>query len=362
MKIVFLAHKCIPIHAGSLGERPLGGTETGLIHIARELQAMGHAVTVFTSHPNPQVADPSSPRYLPLQALQSIQSCDVLVAVQDWWGLFQPIQAQKRIFWTGDAGDQFSTFGIGDRRVCEKVDRIIAVSEWHADNLSSTSGFPRERISVVGNGVFLPWFSTPKERQRTRLLYTSAPNRGLQLAVQYFQEVKKEFKDTELRIISGYKLYGRQNNPPWLIQLHQQFLQFRQEAEKIPGISFLENMTQENLSQEYLQAGIFFYPTQVPETFCITALEAQAAGCPPIVSDLGGLRETVSEDGFVVGGIPGSEEHRNGFLESARALLSDREQWSKLSESGRKKAFERCSWRARAEEMVRALAEMVRDL
>ena len=61
MRIGFYAGKCIPVHAFSLEQRPLGGTETALIRVSEILAARGHDVTVFTALKD---APASNPRYI----------------------------------------------------------------------------------------------------------------------------------------------------------------------------------------------------------------------------------------------------------------------------------------------------------
>jgi glycosyltransferase involved in cell wall biosynthesis len=52
-------------------------------------------------------------------------------------------------------------------------------------------------------------------------------------------------------------------------------------------------ISQDKLAQEMRQSGIWLYPTNFLETYCITAIEAQLAGLWPITNDLAALKETV---------------------------------------------------------------------
>jgi GR25 family glycosyltransferase involved in LPS biosynthesis len=53
--------------------------------------------------------------------------------------------------------------------------------------------------------------------------------------------------------------------------------------------------------QEFFSAGIWLYPTFFHETYCVSAVEAQLAGCLCIVSSVGSLPEIVgNERGFVL--------------------------------------------------------------
>ncbi|MCC6954743.1 MAG: hypothetical protein IT290_11560 [Deltaproteobacteria bacterium] len=204
LRIAFVADKCIPVHARSLDERPLGGTETGLIRIAEEFVRLGHDVVVFTSLPEPVG---SIPRYLPLSAISSSQAFDVAIAVKDWRSLYSGVRAQKWCYWTGDGAEQYSTFGVGDRRVEQRIHALFCASSWHRETLCAQSGFDPTRAKVVGNGVHLAHFLGGERRSPRRLIFTSAPYRGLQFMPRIFSALKRKYADLELHVFSGMKLY-----------------------------------------------------------------------------------------------------------------------------------------------------------
>ncbi|NLF24281.1 MAG: glycosyltransferase family 4 protein [Deltaproteobacteria bacterium] len=328
------------MHAKSLEERPLGGTETALIRVAEILQQRGHEVTVFTSHRNPPCGP--GPAYYHLSELQKHPSCDVSIAVQDWWGVFYPIECRKRFYWTGDASDQYMNFGLGDKRIISRIDLLLGVSNWHVQNICGASGFPVEKSHVIRNGVHLPWFEGQEERSPRRLIFTSAPYRGLDLAVGFFRELKKSFEDLELHVFAGFDLYDRER--PFEGAEKQQFERTKRLCAEVPGVVLHGNLRQRDLAREYMKSGLFFYPVLIPETFCITAIEAQAAGCPVLSSALGGLPETVGDGGLVIHGAPGSKEYNHAFLEGARLMLSDRGVWQRFSEQGQRRARAEFSW------------------
>src|SRR5947209_2216320 len=98
MKIAFFASNVVPIHPKSLDERPLGGTETGIIRLAEALENRGHEVTVFTPLENPPE---SRPRYLPLASVEKVGPVDAFVSIRDWIPLFYKIPTKLRMLWTG---------------------------------------------------------------------------------------------------------------------------------------------------------------------------------------------------------------------------------------------------------------------
>ena len=55
----------------------------------------------------------------------------------------------------------------------------------------------------------------------------------------------------------------------------------------------------------FLTAHVAIVPSLVPETFGRTSIEAQAMGCPVIVSDLGALPETIDDAAYDPAGFTG---------------------------------------------------------
>ena len=347
MKICFFALGSLPIHASSLEERPLGGTETGLIRVADILARKGHQVVVVTSHPDPLPFNlQGGPLYVPPQILGQFGGFDCFVAVQFWRSLLENIPARKRFFWTGDGKEQFSNLGIGDPRVFNRVSKVFCASNWHRETLCAASGIPLEKAVVVGNGIYLPYFSDEVasriERESNRVVYTSAPYRGLELAAGYFKKLHEQIADLEFHVYAGLSIYDRDG--AYQGPHAARYEELKSALQKMPGVIIHGNVKQRELAEEYFRARIFLYPNTVDETFCITALEAQAAGCPVIASAVSALPETVGEGGIVIPGIPGSPEYSRAILAASLRLLTDDELWSQYSEAGRRRALSSMTW------------------
>jgi glycosyltransferase involved in cell wall biosynthesis len=62
---------------------------------------------------------------------------------------------------------------------------------------------------------------------------------------------------------------------------------------KSPGVIHHGKISQPELWRQYLQSGIWLYPTLFRETSCTTSMEAQALGAIPIYNPIHGLKETV---------------------------------------------------------------------
>lgn len=344
MRIGFYAGRCIPIHARSLEERPLGGTETGVIRVSEILQQRGHDVVVFTALRNPPPAAPDlrAPTYVYHEQLFSYGAFDAVVFVQDFKPMFFGAPFKRSFFWTGDGAEQFANFGLGDLRVMERLEALLVVSRWHAETLCAASGFPLERAVVVGNGVHLPYFEGEEARNPLRLIYASAPYRGLELLPAIFLELKKKHPRLELHVFAGMKLYDREQ--PFAgpeLQIEQRVNAILQ---KLPDCQVHGTVTQRQLAREFMKSAILTYPNTIFETCCIVALESQAAACPVIASATSALPETVGDSGFVIAGEPGSPAYMTDFIRATDRLLSDHALWQSFSARAYKRAQTELGW------------------
>ena len=352
MRIAFYAHRSIPIHANSLEERPLGGTETGLIRLAEVLHERGHEVTVFTSMENPP---PSYPRYLHASELMLSGIFDAFVMIQGWRPAFLNVPATRQYLWTGDGFDQFSNFGLGDKRVAKRLARLFTVSNWHSDTLCERSRFPRDKATVIGNGVHLEYFDGEEERIRKRLVFTAAPYRGLELVPPMYLELKKRHPELELHVFAGLNIYD--TDRPFTGRYVAEFRRLSRKLKSLPGCHLLGNIPQKQLARELMKSAVYWYPNTSFETCCIAAIEAQAAGCPVVASFNSALPQTVDEAGVLIGGNPGSVGYASEMIEAIDRLLSDDDHWTKLSNLGLERAKSQFSWVNVAERFEAALTE-----
>lgn len=330
MRIAFFCNT-IPFNDQSIDAIPLGGTETGVVCLSRALAQLGHDVVVFTRDPNPPV---SNPLYVSIEALPDLGRVDVFIAIRDWNFTFLPVQARRKMLWTGDAALQPFTRGLGDKQVVDNIDALLTVSEWHAQHLCDASGFPRDKAYVLGNGVEPTRFIGKEERARKRMFYSSVPYRGLQLMPAILSKIAEKHPDVEFHNFGGFKVYmdavGQQDK--------ERFERLLQELSRFPQFVHHGNVTQAELAREMMRSSILCYPNTFLETSCMTALEAQAAGCAVVTSALGALPETVGEAGILVPGEPGSAEYLDEFVSALDRLLSSDSEWRQRSEAGRRRA------------------------
>ena len=70
---------------------------------------------------------------------------------------------------------------------------------------------------------------------------------------------------------------------------------------------------------------MWLYPTDFTETYCITAVEAQASGCLCVTMDVGSLGEIVDDRGVVVKGDIKDKKIQENILEKLFEVMDNKE-------------------------------------
>lgn len=268
----------------SIRQGGIGGSETAVIRVAEELAARGKRVTVYAECEGVWngVRYAFSENFIP-------QPCELFVS----WRSYGPTgqmkdYAEHRWIWCHDVHA-----GAISEEQLEGV-RLIALSNWHKDFLKER--YPSADILVSGNGIDIERFVQRPPRTPHRLIFAQSPDRGLDLVLRMFPRIRQAYPDATLDVFYGLDL-TRKRRPD--------FAALIEELAQQPGVTLHGRVDQERLAHEYLTADALIYPAIMPngepftETYCISVVEALAAGCFPITADHGALRETNQGGGFM---------------------------------------------------------------
>jgi len=177
----------------------------------------------------------------------------------------------------------------------DRIDKIIVLSDWHKNFFKEYYNVPEKKLMIIGNGIstidFLPININVK--QKNRFIWTSCLSRGIERCIEIIKMIYKEYPDTELHIFRDYKLK-------------------EDYVEKITGeleyVYFYGKVDNLRIIEEFKRSDIWFYPTIFHETYCISALEAQMAGCIAISTNIGSLNTTVGDHGILLSNDLSNEE------------------------------------------------------
>jgi len=157
---------------------------------------------------------------------------------------------------------------------------IITVSEFSKKEISSHFGINEDKISIVYNGVDEKFKPKKIENQERYILGVSsiAYHKNFINLIKAFLQLKD--KSIKLYIVGGLneKIFGEESG---------KVLNYIKNND---NIRFLGRVDDNKLIELYSNAVCFVYPS-LYEGFGIPPLEAQACGCPVVLSDIPVFRE-----------------------------------------------------------------------
>jgi tetratricopeptide (TPR) repeat protein len=288
---------------GSENTKGIGGSETAVIELAKRLVMKGWNVTVYNQCNSPaQGTTVDGVLYKNYWQFNKDDEFDVL------WLWRQPSLLQ--IQWKTrklilDLHDVPNEAEFTPERIA-RVDKIFVKTNYHRNLLPSV---PDEKFVIVGNGIDLTRFDQEVERNPKKIIYSSAPNRGLENLLEIWSDVRKEVPDAELHVFYGWETFFalQKDNPAAM-----EWMQNMQRKLQQPGVITRGRVGQKELAKEMLSSSLWVYMTEFPEIHCITACEMQAAGVWAVTTGFAALEE-VQQSGMEISGDPKTEKVREMF-------------------------------------------------
>ena len=177
-----------------------------------------------------------------------------------------------------------------DKNNHSKYDWYVFNSHWNYEKFRMMFDIPTEKSVVIKNGIdFIKPrdLSTPK--QKIKLIFHPTPWRGLNVMLAAMQLVKNP--NIELDVYSSCEVYGqtfKENNDKHYEELYEQ-------ARQLPNVNYIGYKPNEYIKENLHKYDMFVYPNIWEETFCISLIEAMAAGLYCITTNYGALFETGAE-------------------------------------------------------------------
>jgi hypothetical protein len=169
----------IPFDGSTTVKQPLGGSESSIIYMARELVRCGHVVQVYANCPNPGDYDGVSyVHYHQFFSAYPSNPWDAVIAFRSFDPMLLGRIAPRMIFWCGDATNQPSLTHFEHASLQQNIDRIFCVSEWHRRSFVDQFHLPAEKVIATRNGLRPNWLllirNGPPQGQRTQALHFEA--------------------------------------------------------------------------------------------------------------------------------------------------------------------------------------------
>lgn len=204
-----------------------------------------------------------------------------------------------------------------------KFHKFVFISNWQFQNFQTVLGFPYDGKSVVIESGIDPAMNDVREKPKgtINLVYTSTPQRGLNILIPVFNKLCDKYDDLHLDVFSSFKIYG------WDEQ-DKQFEPLYEQCRTNPKITYHGFKEHDQVLTHLKDMHIFAYPCTWQETSCRAMLEAMSAGCVCVHPNFAGLTDTSGGLNLMYQGDTDVIQHANkffGYLENACAMVRQRD-------------------------------------
>jgi len=316
-------------HPTLLGENGAGGAETCIMELAPRFAADGWRTVVFGT-PGEYRGIYDGIEYWDAKEWIAQEPFTVFCSSRSPLPFDSEINAKLKLLWMHDVnlGAQFLEYK-------DKPDRIIALSDWHKQHLMKLYDIKADKFEIMPNGINIDRFQIDRSNDpdnAPKFIWMSSPDRGLDTLLSMWPLIKNEFPEATLeiyygwvmidKIIEQYRSAGSQHG--WLELLKNRVEnQLNFLGREKGGIYWKGRVPPDELRDALYRANYWPYSTQFMETFCISALQAQAAGVIPITSNLAALKENIVIKANLVEGWPMNVDYQRRFLTVLDHMMSD---------------------------------------
>ena len=192
-----------------------------------------------------------------------------------------------RILWLHNLAGDPEYAHLKDSRSRDRFSKIVFCGHHQRDMYEAILGVPRDDKSRVIETAIeqIPYIE--KSKDSIRIIYTSTPQRGLQILVPVFKALADRHPDWNLHldVFSSFKIYGWDDTD-------KQFEPLYDECRNHPNITYHGFSPKETVIEHIQKAHIFGFPSIWPECNSQALIEAMSGGLMCIHSDLGGNADT----------------------------------------------------------------------
>ena len=320
MKLCFVDTLGLCYDGSTLDKRGLGGSESAIILMSKELVQLGFEVTVFNDcihdDANPGIYDGVT--YRSLHDIEQYHNYfDIYISSRSVVS-FAPNSMKERFKWADKLPNLESvamtskhrvlwmhdTFCDGDDLIEDfvlrgRIHEIFTLSDWHTSYVT-TCNHGKQRsyetlkqyIFQTRNGIQLhhEWVDV-KAKDPDLFVYNASVTKGMiPLVNNVWPIVKEKLPNAKLKVIGGFYRFRSTHGPD------QQELDWRDMVDNPVhadrDIEFTGIISQKEIADILVKSSYMIYPSAFPETFGISTLESLAYNTPLITCRFGALEET----------------------------------------------------------------------
>jgi len=273
-----------PYDFDDLAAQAMGGTESSLLRTAKILASHNHKIFVYQQH-RESLSEQHHITFIGPNDLAQIKNPDHIIILRK----FPQLSIWQQKFPSAQFHLWIHTYKNWEyvlKRLIslKKPWQLITNSKTHAEHCDQLlhRGMLGQLFSLFKTKISIKTCYNPipaeltkypvQKRDINKLLFLSAPNKGLNQVLKTFQQINRHLKDLQLYIANpGYRVDQR---------------------ETIPNVHYLGALPADEVKQHIATSLCVFYPqNSFAETFGLIYAEANALGTPVLAHDIGAAKE-----------------------------------------------------------------------
>lgn len=263
----------------------IAGSEEAVIYASQVLVKRGYKVIVFNTPPEKSWWSMSNinPQYTNYNDYMAYPGkFDILIIWRNQNFPDQMLNKANRIYhWLHDVGSINNPYC-----VTKQSTGVFFLSTFHRNS------YPQITCDncIAGNGIIPEQFAKCGiiKRDKYKCIYASNYTRGLSILLSVWPFVKQQIPQATLDIYYGRETYNALDKNQFQILINTLT------SLKPLGVNEMGKVGHQQLADVMCSASVWSYPCLGnSETFCITAVKAQAAGLIPVCATPGALKEVL---------------------------------------------------------------------
>lgn len=196
------------------------------------------------------------------------------------------IQPDKiKVLWLHDTALDPENVHLRNPTNRDKFHKLVFCGQYQYTQFVTHLGIPQDDKCAVIETPIEPIPYIAKQNDTIRLIYTSTPQRGLEILVPVFEELAKKYKNIHLDVFSSYRIYG------W-DEADKKYEHLFERCRQHPQITYHGHAPNEQVRAVLQRAHIFAYPSIWQESNSRSLIEAMSAGLLCLHPNYGGLGDT----------------------------------------------------------------------
>jgi len=231
------------------------------------------------------------------------------------------------------------------KRVANKLDNILCVSEQSAQDVSEDFNVSLDKISVVLNGVDMDvFFPNKKVKKMPHRIITTAsadiPLKGLEYLIKSLPKILSAYPDSSLEVIGRAQIGGVVDT--FIKDLNLQHV-----------VNFNYGLSEKEIASLYNSSDLAVIPS-LYEGFGFGAAEAMACGLPTISTGSGGLSEVIGDAAYRI--VSGSED---AISHAVMDLFQDSAKKNIIADKGLERMKQEFTWLRAGKETISSYQEAI---